>query len=86
MTVTKVYRRHNPYAVLQDRERCLGLLACLTTREAQVIVRLYGLAGTPEHTHRSAAADMGLSRARIQQLEVRALQKMRREAGARAPP
>lgn len=60
------------------REQVEQRLALLTPRERQVIEYRFGLVDDKSYTLQAVANQLALSRQRIQQLEVRALQKMRR--------
>ncbi|MBI2301527.1 MAG: sigma-70 family RNA polymerase sigma factor [Armatimonadetes bacterium] len=53
------------------------LLSGLDERESQVLIRRLGLFGEREHTLAEIGAALGLSRQRVQQLEQRALARLR---------
>ncbi len=70
----------NPEALLQFREMGALLddwLAQLTERQRQVIERRYGLSGADVLTLEALAADLGLTRERVRQIQAEALDRLR---------
>jgi len=67
---------------LQDQENCQRLrqavTECLTSREADIIRRRYGLDGHAPHTQKQVASLYGISRSYVSRIEKRALQKLRK--------
>jgi RNA polymerase primary sigma factor len=58
-------------------EQGKSLLGTLTVREEIVIKMRFGLDGRGKHTHKEIGDWIALSRSRIQQIEVKALAKLR---------
>jgi RNA polymerase primary sigma factor len=76
-----------PDATVGDREigeQLERALAVLTPRERDVIRLRFGLGGDREHTLEEIGRRLALTRERIRQIEVRALGKLREQAGGRA--
>jgi RNA polymerase primary sigma factor len=61
----------------ETEEHLRHLLHHLGAREQDILVRRLGLFGEPEQTFAEIAADLGLSRQRIKQIEQRALVRLR---------
>jgi RNA polymerase primary sigma factor len=61
-----------------DEHAVRGLLGGLSPRQRQVIVRRFGLAGHDAATPDAIAIALGVTRARVQQLESEALERMHR--------
>jgi RNA polymerase primary sigma factor len=61
----------------QIRERTLDALKALSAREQRIISLRYGLDGESEHTLAETASIIGVTRERIRQIEVKALQTLR---------
>jgi DNA-directed RNA polymerase sigma subunit (sigma70/sigma32) len=61
-----------------ERDEVKTLLALLPARQRTVIEMRYGLNGNGEHTGDEVAEHLGFSRARAYQLELKALERMRR--------
>ena len=57
----------------------LDALALLNPREQEVVRKRFGLDDGRERTLQEIATDIGLTRERIRQIEVRALQKLRQK-------
>lgn len=55
------------------------LTEVLTERERKVLVLRYGLAGSVSHTLDEIARNIGVTRERIRQIEIRAIHKLRQE-------
>lgn len=71
----------------EARERVCRLLRCLTQREALVIARRFGLNGARPGTLQQVAAEIGVTRERVRQIEAKAIEKLAqsaRRAGLRA--
>jgi RNA polymerase primary sigma factor len=64
------------WALGQEREELEEALSLLTPRQRQIVRARYGLDG-PARSQESLARELGLSRARIKQLEDRALRHLR---------
>ena len=76
---------HDPVEALGVDERSVdALLGGLSPRQRQVIVRRFGLAGHDEATPEAIALALGVTRARVQQLESEALDRMHRHLRPRA--
>jgi RNA polymerase primary sigma factor len=66
-----------------DRERALALakaLTCLDTRQRRVVERRFGLDGQPPQTLEELGGELGITRERVRQLELRALRQLREAA------
>ena len=70
--------------VLEDPEAIVGRILAhaetvLDDREHQILIHRFGLKGSDrkQHTLRDIASDLGLSKERVRQLQVKALQKLR---------
>ncbi len=61
------------HATKQTASRVEAWLASISSREADVLVRRYGLDGQPRATFEEAGKSLGVSRGRVQQIESRAL-------------
>lgn len=68
-----------------EEEELREALAGLDAREREILVRRFGLEG-PEETLEAVGARLGLSRARVGQLEARALARLRVRLGRRKRP
>lgn len=64
------------------QSRLTALLRNLSAREALVVRLRYGLDGAEAHTLEAIARKLGVTRERVRQLECRALDRMRTQAGA----
>jgi RNA polymerase sigma factor (sigma-70 family) len=64
----------------RDWARALALVGRLTDRQRAVVVARHGLDGTPPRCGAEVAADMGVCKQRVQQVERRALALLRRWA------
>jgi RNA polymerase sigma factor (sigma-70 family) len=60
-----------------ERDQIESLLSCLSGREAALMRARYGLSDGRERTLTEVAAEFGLSRERIRQLEIRSLGRLR---------
>ena len=65
------------------REAVAGLLGRLDDRERRIIIGRYGLDGERGRSLRELGAELGLTKERVRQLEVRAHHKLRTVAGPR---
>jgi RNA polymerase primary sigma factor len=66
-----------------DRERALALskaLNCLDERTKRVVERRFGLDGQPPQTLEELGGELGITRERVRQLELRALRQLREAA------
>lgn len=75
-------RERSPAAVAADRATVADLLRCLTDRERQVLVGLYGLDGRAAGNFEDLGRELGFTPQRARQLANRALDKLRRRAGS----
>jgi RNA polymerase primary sigma factor len=66
-----------PLIASDARDKTLGLLRMLTPSEEKVLRMRFGIGCDREHTLEEIAHDFGLTRERIRQIEVKALQKLR---------
>ena len=69
-----------PYVQLQDDQELLlleALLAQLSDREREIIIRRYGLHGDNEATLEQVGQSIGVTRQRVQQMQVAALKHLR---------
>ena len=62
----------------QLRESIVGMLDILDEREAEILKLRFGIGGAEPHTLENIAAEFGISRERIRQIETSALRKLRR--------
>ena len=67
----------------EDLGRFADLIDKLTIRETQVIKGLYGIDGTPVINQKQLATELGITPARIGQINTRALQKLKTKPIAR---
>ena len=72
----------NPLMARDVREETAGVLKALSTIEEKVIRMRFGVRYDREHTLQESAQEFGLTRERIRQIEVKALQKLRRSENA----
>ncbi|HYB71426.1 MAG TPA: sigma-70 family RNA polymerase sigma factor [Candidatus Bathyarchaeia archaeon] len=70
-------------AVLRARTDLAGVLQDLPDRERTVVTLRFGLAGEPSMTLEAIGARLGLTRERVRQIEVAALERLRRLLAAR---
>ena len=70
-------------AVLRARTDLAGVLQDLPDRERTVVTLRFGLAGEPSMTLEAIGARRGLTRERVRQIEVAALERLRRLLAAR---
>jgi RNA polymerase sigma factor (sigma-70 family) len=70
-------------AVLRARADLAGVLQDLPDRERTVVTLRFGLANEPAMTLEAIGARLGLTRERIRQIEVAALERLRRLLAAR---
>ena len=70
-------------SVNNDKERTLALvqaLSCLDSRQRRVVERRFGLDGQPPQTLEELGGELGITRERVRQLELRALRQLREAA------
>jgi RNA polymerase primary sigma factor len=72
----------NPLMARDVREETACVLKALSTIEEKVIRMRFGVGYDREHTLQEIAQEFGLTRERIRQIEVKALQKLRRSENA----
>ena len=72
----------DPLMARDVREGTAGVLKALTTAEEKVIRMRFGIGYEREHTLQEIADEFGLTRERIRQIEVKALQKLRSSENA----
>ncbi|MEY3667240.1 MAG: hypothetical protein RL572_780 [Pseudomonadota bacterium] len=73
-----------PMAILQDeevRERLQGWLHRLTSRQSEVLARRFGLLGFESGTLEEVGKAVGLTRERVRQIQLEALERLRQMAG-----
>jgi len=73
-----------PMAILQDeevRERLQGWLHRLTARQCEVLARRFGLLGFESGTLEEVGRAVGLTRERVRQIQLEALERLRQMAG-----
>jgi RNA polymerase primary sigma factor len=76
-------RLGSPDSASNDRERSLALsqaLKCLEPRTRHVVERRFGLDGQPAQTLEDLGNELGITRERVRQLELRALRQLREAA------
>ena len=66
-----------PLIAHDARDKMAGLLRMLSPSEEKVLPMRFGIGCDREHTLEEIAQDFGLTRERIRQIEVKALQKLR---------
>lgn len=69
----------NTVELRQEKERVLGKLDILTSREQKVLVMRYGLFNSFRKTQREIAKKLGISRSYVSRIEKKALEKLTRE-------
>jgi RNA polymerase sigma factor (sigma-70 family) len=72
-----------PYLAKELRAQVRRVLATLTVRERDVLVRHLGLLGSPEETLRQIGRSQGVLQERIRQIEAKALRKLRHPSRAK---
>ncbi|MDA0162618.1 RNA polymerase sigma factor RpoD/SigA [Solirubrobacter ginsenosidimutans] len=77
---------HDPFEALGDGRSVQALLDALSPRQRQVIVRRFGLGGSDAASPDAIALALGITRARVQQLESEALERMHRRLRPRDLP
>ena len=70
----------------QLADALLSILPRLPVKERQILAAHYGLGGGPAKTLQAIGAEMGLTRERVRQLELRALERARRLLQTRRSP
>jgi RNA polymerase sigma factor (sigma-70 family) len=70
---TRLLAPDDDRATREDVDRLLAAVRRLPPREADVVSRRFGLGGRPEETLQSIAADYGLTKQRVSQIESEAL-------------
>jgi len=86
MELARSGRGFDPYAPVSRVEEIPRLLACLTKRQAEVIVLRYGLLDGQGRTLVEVGEALGITWQAAQIREAMALRKMRWKAGIRGPP
>jgi RNA polymerase primary sigma factor len=72
-----------PDSASSEKERSVALaqaLACLEPRMRRVVERRFGLDGQPPQTLEELGTELGVTRERVRQLELRALRRLREQA------
>ncbi len=62
-----------------DRQMLMAAIACLPTREREIILLRFGLPDGREYTQKEVADRMGISQSYISRLEKRIIERLRRE-------
>src|SRR5262249_35988959 len=73
----------DPLMAQDVRDETAGVLKMLSPSEERVIRMRFGIGCDREHTLEEIGQDFGLTRERIRQIEVKALQKLRGSENAR---